>query len=86
MFSLFFAAASAIAALLTQVSHPAPPPVHHQAQASPRGAPSQPPSTPSYTGEPSNGSGAGAACTTVQGYYPAGLPGHRDSSGFCVAG
>jgi hypothetical protein len=47
--------------------------------------PSPPPTTPSYTGDPSNGSGTGAACTTVQGYYQAGLPGHEDSSGFCVA-
>lgn len=47
--------------------------------------PSPPPTTPSYTGDPPNGSGTGAACTTVQGYYPAGLPSHEDSSGLCVA-
>ena len=95
LFSLFFAAATAIAALLSPLSQITAPSAHHQAQtqpstpSTPYQAQSQPatqPATPSYTaGDPSNGSGTGAACTTVQGYYPAGLPGHEDSSGFCVA-
>jgi hypothetical protein len=54
-------------------------PMHNPSQ------PSPPPAAPSNTGDPSNGSGTGAACTTVAGYYQAGLPGHEDSSGFCVA-
>jgi hypothetical protein len=44
----------------------------------------QPSASPSFSGDPSPGSGTGPACTTVPGYYPGGLPGHKDSSGFCV--
>jgi hypothetical protein len=37
-----------------------------------------------YTGDPQAGSGTGSACTTIAGYYPGGLAGHTDSTGFCV--
>jgi hypothetical protein len=45
-----------------------------------------PPPAP-VSGDPVAGTGTGAACTTIAGYYPGGLPGHRDPkdpSGFCV--
>jgi len=44
----------------------------------------QPSASPSFSGDPSPGSGIGPACTTVPGYYPGGVSGHEDSSGFCV--
>ena len=51
---------------------PAPPPVP------------APASTPLPVTDPQPGSGTGTACTSIAGYYPGGLPGHQDSTGFCV--
>jgi hypothetical protein len=49
--------------------------------------PSAPPalSSSSATGtDPTPGSSSGLVCVTVDGYFPGGLSGHKDSSGFCV--
>ena len=35
--------------------------------------------------DPLAGTGTGAVCTTIAGYYSGGLPGHEDPTGFCVA-
>jgi hypothetical protein len=45
-------------------------------------APAPPPAP--VSGDPVAGTGTGPACTTVAGYFPGGLPGHEDSTGFCV--
>ena len=37
------------------------------------------------SGDPATGTGTGAVCTTIAGYYSGGLPGHEDPTGFCVA-
>jgi hypothetical protein len=42
-----------------------------------------PPPAP-VSGDPVAGTGTGPACTTVAGYFPGGLAGHEDSTGFCV--
>jgi hypothetical protein len=40
-------------------------------------------STP-VSGDPVAGTGTGAPCTTAAGYFPGGLAGHEDATGFCV--
>jgi hypothetical protein len=42
-----------------------------------------PPPAP-VSGDPVAGTGTGPACTTIAVYFDGGLPGHRDSTGFCV--
>jgi hypothetical protein len=43
-----------------------------------------PASRPLPVTDPQPGSGTSTACTSTAGYYPGGLPGHQDSTGFCV--
>ena len=47
-------------------------------------ASSAPQPSTSFQGDPTAGSGTGPACTTIAGYFPGGLPGHEDATGFCV--
>jgi hypothetical protein len=46
--------------------------------------PAAPAASPPPVTDPVAGTGTGPACTTVAGYFPGGLPGHEDSTGFCV--
>jgi hypothetical protein len=59
-------------------------PASAQASAAPTSAAPASAPTQSYQSDPTAGSGTGSACTTVAGYFPGGLPGHEDPTGFCV--
>jgi hypothetical protein len=67
------------------VTHP-----HHRAHRIVQVAPSVAPAPPTNqlepdSSDPAPGTGTGGPCTTIAGYYPAGLPGHYGTGGFCVA-